>query len=141
MPADVPTLWALFLSAFLASTLLPGGSEVVLAALAYQGQDDPWELLLVATAGNTLGGMSTWAVGRLVDWWYPSTTVSQPKYQRAMEWVRRWGSPVLILSWVPFVGDPLCLAGGWLRIHWLPALFWIGIGKAARYAVIVYAAS
>lgn len=141
MPADVPTLWALFLSAFLASTLLPGGSEVVLAALAYQGQDDPWTLLLVATAGNTLGGMSTWAVGRFVDWWYPSTTVSQPKYQRAMEWVRRWGSPVLILSWVPFVGDPLCLAGGWLRIHWLPALFWIGLGKAARYAVIVYAAS
>ncbi len=141
MPADVPTLWALFLSAFLASTLLPGGSEVVLAALVYQGQDDPWKLLLVATAGNTLGGISTWAVGRFVNWWCPSTNVSQPKYQRAMEWVRRWGSPVLILSWVPFAGDPLCLAGGWLRIHWLPALFWIGIGKAARYAVIVYAAS
>ncbi len=67
MPADVFTLWALFFSAFLASTLLPGGSEVVLAALAYQGQDDPWTLLLVATAGNTLGGMSTWAVGRFVD--------------------------------------------------------------------------
>lgn len=141
MPADVLTLWALFLSAFLASTLLPGGSEVVLAALAYQGQDDPWTLLLVATAGNTLGGMSTWAVGRFVDWWYPSTNISQPKYQRAMEWVRRWGSPVLILSWVPVVGDPLCLAGGWLRIHWVAALFWIGLGKAARYAVIVYAAS
>ncbi len=141
MPADVSTLWALFLSAFLASTLLPGGSEVVLAALAYQGQDDPWKLLLVATAGNTLGGMSTWAVGRFVDWWYPSRNVSQPKYQRAMEWVRRWGSPVLVLSWVPVVGDPLCLAGGWLRIHWLPALFWIGIGKAARYVVIVYAVS
>jgi membrane protein YqaA with SNARE-associated domain len=141
MPADVLTLWALFLSAFVASTLLPGGSEVVLAALAYQGQDDPWTLLLVATAGNTLGGMSTWAVGRFVDWWYPSTNISQPKYQRAMEWVRRWGSPVLILSWVPVVGDPLCLAGGWLRIHWVAALFWIGLGKAARYAVIVYAAS
>ncbi len=141
MPADIPTLWALFLSAFLASTLLPGGSEVVLAALAYQGQDDPWTLLVVATTGNTLGGMFTWAVGRFVDWWYPSSNVSQQKYQRAMEWLRRWGSPVLILSWVPVVGDPLCLAGGWLRIHWLPALFWIGLGKAARYAVIVYAAS
>lgn len=141
MSAADPTLWALFLSAFLASTLLPGGSEVVLGALAYQGHHDPWMLLVVATAGNTLGGMSTWGVGRFVDWWYPSGNVRQAKYQRAMEWIRRWGSPVLILSWVPVLGDPLCLAGGWLRIHWVAALFWIGLGKAARYAVIVYAAA
>ncbi len=141
MPADDPTLWALFLSAFLASTLLPGGSEIVLGALALQGQDDPWILLLVATAGNTLGGMSTWGVGRFLDWWYPSAGFTHQKHRRAMEWLRRWGSPALVLSWVPIVGDPLCLAGGWLRIHWVAAFFWIGLGKAARYAVIVYAAS
>lgn len=141
MPTEVPTLWALFLSAFLASTLLPGGSEVVLGALALQGHYDPWKLLLVASAGNTLGGMSTWCVGRFLDWWYPSSGFTHPKYQRALDWLRRWGSPVLILSWVPIVGDPLCLAGGWLRVHWVAALFWIGIGKAARYAVILYVAS
>lgn len=138
MSADDPSLWALFLSAFLASTLLPGGSEIVLGALAYQGHHDPWALLVVATAGNTLGGMSTWGVGRFVDWWYPSKNIRQAKYQRAMEWIRRWGSPALILSWVPIVGDPLCLAAGWLRIHWVVALFWIGLGKAARYVVIVF---
>lgn len=141
MPAEVPTLWALFLSAFLASTLLPGGSEIVLGVLALQGHHEPWTLLIVATAGNTLGGMSTWGVGRLVDWWFPSSKFGHHKYQRAREWVRRWGSPVLIFSWVPVLGDPLCLAGGWLRIHWMSALFWIGMGKAARYAVIIYAAS
>ncbi len=141
MSAEDPILWALFLSAFLASTLLPGGSEVVLGALAYQGHHDPWVLLMVATAGNTLGGISTWGIGRCVDWWYPSEKVWQAKYQRAMEWLRRWGSPALILSWVPVAGDPLCLAAGWLRIHWAPALFWIATGKAARYAVILYMAS
>lgn len=141
MPADTLTLWALFLSAFLASTLLPGGSEIVLGALALQGHDDPWTLLWVATAGNTLGGMSSWGIGRFLDWWYPSSGFTHSKYQRAMDWLRQWGSPVLVLSWLPVIGDPLCLAGGWLRIHWVAALFWIGLGKAARYAVIVYAAS
>lgn len=141
MSAEDPTLWALFLSAFLASTLLPGGSEVVLGALAYQGHHDPVVLLMVATMGNTLGGMSTWGVGRFVDWWYPSTNVHDPKHQRAIDWIRRWGSPILFLSWVPVVGDPLCLAAGWLRIHWVGALFWIGLGKAVRYGVIVFVAS
>ena len=141
MSADDPTLWALFLSAFLASTLLPGGSEVVIGTLAYQGHHDPWALLVVATAGNTLGGMSTWGVGRFVDWWFPSQNVQQPKYQRALAWVRRWGSPVLLLSWVPVVGDPLCVAAGWLRIHWMATFIWMSLGKAARYAVIIYAAS
>jgi len=141
MSADSLSLWALFLSAFLASTILPGGSEVLLGALALQSQDNPWILLMVATAGNTLGGMSTWGVGRVLGWWYPSTGLTHEKYQRAVNWLRRCGSPVLLLSWVPVVGDPLCLAGGWLRIHWVMAMFWIGIGKAARYAMIVFVAS
>lgn len=141
MSSEVPTLWALFLSSFLASTLLPGGSEVILGVVAYQGEFDPLALLLVATAGNTLGGMSTWAVGRFLDWCYPSESFIQSKYQCALNWLKRWGSSVLVLSWIPIVGDPLCLAGGWLRIHWCAALLWIGLGKAARYAVIVYAAT
>ena len=141
MPSEFSTLWVLFLSSFLASTLLPGGSEVILGIVAYQGKFDLWKLLLVATAGNTLGGMSTWAVGRFLDWWYPSESFIQSKYQRVLDWLNRWGSPALVLSWIPIVGDPLCLVGGWLRIHWRAALFWIGLGKAARYVVIVYAAS
>ena len=141
MSTEVPTLWALFLSSFLASTLLPGGSEVILGAVVYQGKFDPFELLSVATAGNTLGGMSTWAVGRFLGWWYPSENFAQFKYQRALNWLKWWGSPALVLSWTPILGDPLCLAGGWLRIHWVAALFWIGLGKTARYAVIVYAAT
>jgi len=139
MSLEFSTLWALFLSSFLASTLLPGGSEVILGTVAYQGKFDLWGLLFVATAGNTLGGMFTWAVGRFLDWWYPSDGFTQSKYQCALNWLKRWGSPALVLSWIPIVGDPLCLAGGWLRIHWSAALFWIGLGKAARYAAIVYA--
>ena len=141
MIVEAPGLWALFVSAFLAATLLPGGSEAVLAILAVRDDYDPWLLLVVATAGNTLGGMSTWAVGRFFGWRYPASRFTQPQYDRPLRWLRQWGSPALLLSWVPVVGDALCLVGGWLRVHWLAALVWIAIGKAARYGVIVYAAS
>ncbi len=126
-------LWALFTSAFLAATLLPGGSEVVLAVLAHEGTRDLPLLIAVATAGNALGGMSSWLIGRLL----PAGRLQKPEYQRALDRVRRWGAPVLLLSWLPVIGDPLCVAAGWLRIHWLPALACISAGKAARYAVIL----
>lgn len=90
-------------------------------------------LLVVATAGNTLGGMSSWLIGRLL----PACRLERPEYQRAVQRVRRWGSPALLLSWLPVVGDPLCLAAGWLRVHWLPALTYIAAGKSARYAAIL----
>ena len=133
------SLSGLFLSAFLSSTLLPGGSELVLAALLAQQAHDPWTLFGVATAGNTLGGMSTWLVGMLISWRYPLEGLSKPQHHRAIDQIRQWGSPALLLSWVPIIGDPLCLAEGWLRVHVLVAFLLIGVGKAVRYAVIVLA--
>jgi len=132
------SLWGLFLSALISSTLLPGGSEVVLAALVHGGGHAPLTLLVVAAAGNTLGGMSSWALGRLVAWRYPARRLAGGGHERALARIRRWGSPALVLSWLPVVGDPLCLAAGWLRIRWWQALVWIGLGKTARYAAIIW---
>lgn len=139
MSVEDYSLGGLFLSAFLSSTLLPGGSELVLATLLAQHTHDPWILFGVATAGNTLGGMSTWLVGLLISWRYPLTGLSKPQHHRAIDQIRQWGSPVLLLSWIPFIGDPLCLAAGWLRVHVLVAFLLIGVGKAVRYAAIVLA--
>lgn len=136
MTGDEYSLIGLFLSAFLSSTVLPGSSEVVFVILATQGDLSAWSLLATATAGNTLGGMSSWALGWLMGWWYPLHELTKPAQHLAVERVRRWGSPVLLLSWVPFIGDPLCLAAGWLRITWFSALLFIGIGKGCRYAVL-----
>ena len=138
MPVDEPTLWGLFLSAFISSTLFPGGSEAVLAVLNYQQSYNPFLLIGVASAGNTLGGMSTWAVGRFLDRWIPPSRFTQPQHQRALGWLRQWGSPALILSWVPIVGDPLCLVAGWVRVAWFPALIGIAVGKVARYGAIIF---
>lgn len=131
------SLWGLFLSAFLSSTILPGSSEVVLGALVMQGQYSRWSLLAIATLGNTLGGMSSWGLGRLLGWRFPMTALTKPAHRRAVDRMRYWGSPALLFSWVPFIGDPLCVAGGWLRIPWMVSLMYIGLGKGLRYAVLL----
>lgn len=121
-------LGALFLSSFLAATLLPGGSELVFVAVLASGTSTLWPALGVATLGNTLGGLSSYLVGRLV----PDTKTGG----RALDWLKRFGAPVLLLSWLPLIGDALCVAAGWLRLSpWWAALF-IALGKFARYYVL-----
>jgi membrane protein YqaA with SNARE-associated domain len=132
------SLWSLFASALLASTLLPGGSEAVLAYLASDTVYSPLTLLLVAALGNTLGGMTSWGIGRVIAYKYPARGLVKPAQQNAVERLQRWGSPLLLLSWLPVIGDPLCVAAGWLRVHWLLSLLFIGVGKTARYAVLLY---
>lgn len=133
IPVDAPvTLGALFVSSFLAATLLPGGSEAVLFAVLKLQPEQLWPALGVATLGNTLGGMTSYLIGRLI----PRT-----RPLKGLDTVRRWGSPALLLSWVPLVGDPLCVAAGWLRLNpWWSAGF-IALGKFARYWVIAVLAA
>lgn len=137
MTVEDYSLVGLFLSAFLSSTILPGSSEVVLVALATHGDRPHWDLLAIATAGNTLGGMSSWVLGWIIALRYSLTELSKESHRRAVERVRQWGSPILLLSWVPVMGDPLCVAAGWLRMSWLGALLFIGVGKALRYWVLL----
>jgi membrane protein YqaA with SNARE-associated domain len=125
-------LGALFLSSFVSATLLPGGSEVLLFALLADNPGLLWAALGVATLGNTLGGLSSYLLGRLV----PQRTLPI----RQIAWLQRFGAPALLLSWVPLVGDALCVAAGWLRIHPAPAALCLGLGKGLRYLVVGYAA-
>ena len=127
---ETASLLSLFASSFLAATLLPGGSEAVLFGVLKAYPATLWAALGVATAGNTLGGLVSFGMGWLVP---------QTRRLKHVEKVRRYGTPVLLLAWVPLIGDALCLAAGWLRFSpWQAALF-MAIGKFARYAVIAYA--
>jgi membrane protein YqaA with SNARE-associated domain len=130
-------LLGLFISSFISSTLLPGGSEVLLAALRLSSVHGPLSLLVVATAGNTLGGVSSWLIGYLIARRWPTQNLLKPEQQRASSWLEQHGSPILLLSWLPIVGDPLCLAAGWLKVPFWSALLFIAVGKAARYGVIL----
>lgn len=132
------SLLALFTSSFLAATLLPGGSEAVLVGVLLAYPDLHWQALSLATAGNTLGGMSSYLIGRLL----PDEKALLKKSghnTQGIEWVRRHGTPILLLSWTPLIGDLLCVAAGWLRANWVWALLFIAVGKFVRYWIIAIA--
>jgi len=131
------SLAGLFISAFISSTLFPGGSEAVVLYMATQTDYPALTLLWVATSGNTLGGMTSWLIGFWIAYKYPAQKLVKPGQQRALSMVQRWGSPVLLLTWLPVIGDPLCVVAGWMRMHWLVCLIMIMTGKAARYAVLI----
>ena len=121
------SLWTLFAGSFLAATLLPGGSEFVFAGVLKIYPQQYWPALAIATLGNTLGGMSSYLIGRIIP---------QGAELKGLQWVKRYGSLALLAAWLPIIGDPLCVAAGWLRLNpWLSALF-MAAGKFARYLVI-----
>ncbi|MSS76814.1 MAG: DedA family protein [Methyloglobulus sp.] len=131
-------LWELFLSAFISSTIAPGGSEAVLAYMASTGTYRIEHLLLAATVGNTLGAMTTWGLGMLAAKKYPLATLLSADKQKALATVKSKGLLVLFFSWLPIVGDALCFAGGWLKLPVLSAFLIIMLGKFCRYLVVAW---
>ena len=128
--SDTASLLSLFFGSFFAATLLPGGSEAILFGVLKSYPETLWPALMIATLGNTLGGMVTFGMG----WLLPQT--QQLKH---VDKVRRYGTPALLLAWVPLIGDALCLAAGWLRLNWWQAALFMALGKFARYWVIALA--
>lgn len=129
----------LFISAFISSTIAPGGSEAVLAYLVNQQPTQVMTLVIVATVGNTLGALTTWGLGHWASLKFPADKVLTAKRQQAVTTVRTWGSWALLLTWLPLIGDALCFAGGWLRLSVISGWSAIMLGKALRYCAIAYA--
>ncbi len=131
-------LWELFLSAFISSTIAPGGSEAVLAYMVSTGSYRTENLIIAATIGNTLGAMTTWGLGWLAAKKYPVETLLSADKQKALATVKAKGLWALFFSWLPVVGDALCFAGGWLKLPILSAVLVILLGKLCRYIVIAW---
>ena len=126
-PTSHSGLLVLLASSFLSATLLPGNSEVVLGTMLYRDTSG-WQLaVLTAALGNTLGGMSTYLLARLLP---------ERATLHKLHWLRQHGPAVLLLSWLPVVGDGLCAAAGWLRLPWPACLVWMAAGKLFRYVII-----
>lgn len=127
-------LWGLFVSSFLAATILPGGSEALLFALLKLHPEQLWPALALTTLGNTLGGMTSYACGRWLPRW------QKLENAKGREHVQRWGSPILLLAWAPLIGDVLCVAAGWLRLNWAACAIFMALGKFARYWLVAQGA-
>ena len=132
----------LFLISFLAATLLPLGSEAAVVLMA-SAEFDPLGLLFIATAGNSLGALVNYLVGRWgADFVFSRYIQVEPAALDRLERVYgRWGAPVLFFAWLPFVGDPLTVAAGVLRVNPWVFLAWVVLGKMFRYYVLIAAAA
>jgi len=131
-------IWGLFVSAFISSTIAPGGSEAVLAYMVSENQFNVEELVLIATIGNTLGALTTWFLGMLAAKKFPADELLSEKKQKSLRFIRQWGIWALLLSWMPVVGDGLCFAGGWLKLPIILSCIAIFVGKAVRYGLVAY---
>ena len=123
---------------FVSATLLPMGSEPAVFGLVKLNPDLFWPAVLVATAGNTLGGMVSWWMGwgahKAVNQWRDS-----PTHLRALQWLEKLGPRACLLSWLPGVGDPLCAVAGWLQMPLAPCTLYMAIGKFLRYLLMTSA--
>jgi membrane protein YqaA with SNARE-associated domain len=128
----------LLVVSFLAASVLPLSSEAFVALMPALGYD-PWVILCVATLGNYLGSLSNYCLGRWGSGYIFSRLVRvRPETELKLSGVfGRWGAPALIMSWVPVIGDPLTFVAGMLKTHLAAFTFWVVLGKAARYAVIL----
>ncbi len=129
---------SLFVSAFLAATVLPMSSEAVLSALVVGDGFDLWLLIALASIGNTLGAVVNWLLGRYcLRWrdrkWFP---VSAAALERASRWFSRYGVFSLLFAWLPVVGDPLTFVAGILRVRFALFLVLVALGKTARYVAV-----
>ncbi len=145
-------LGAVFVVALVSATLLPMGSEPAVWGLVSLQPELFWPAIGVATAGNTLGGALTWWMGRgaQIAWarahrrrraagaqtdepGAPPDPEDSTAHRHARHWLKRWGAPACLMSWLPVVGDPLCAVAGWLHLPFWPCLAFMAVGKFLRY--------
>lgn len=124
-------LASVFLVAFFSATLLPMGSEPAVFAYVSLNPEHFWLAVLVATVGNTLGGIVDYGLGRGAKY-----AMNGHQGTRYLGWLERFGSKALLLAWLPVVGDPLCALAGWLRLPFWSSVAYMALGKALRYTVM-----
>lgn len=129
--------WGLFVTSFLAATIIPITSEALLIAMLSM-KYDPFISLACATTGNTFGGWLNYIIGRIGNpYWLKVFGATLEKIEKWKKQVNRFGSWMALLSWLPFIGDLLGIALGFFRARILPTFLFIFIGKFLRYLIIV----
>ena len=128
LAAPAVGLTSVFVISFVSATLVPLGSEPAVFAVVKANGALFWPAILVATLGNTLGGV--------LDYWLgyrAKVAFARERQTRWFGWLARYGAKTMLLSWVPGIGDPLCTLGGWLHLPFWPSLGYMAAGKFMRY--------
>ena len=131
-------LSTIFLISFVSATLLPLGSEPAVFGLVKLNPAMFWPAVLVATAGNTLGGAVSWWMGYGAERAVEKVTHKHIE-GRVLKWLKHFGPKACLMSWLPLVGDPLCAVAGWLKLPFWPCVLYMAIGKFLRYVTMTAA--
>ena len=126
-------LTSVFLISVVSATLLPLGSEPAVFAVVKANGALFWPAILVGTVGNTLGG--------IIDYWMgygAKQMFAKERESRWFGWLQRYGAKVLLLAWLPAIGDPLCTLAGWLKLPFWPCVVYMAVGKFLRYATMTW---
>ena len=129
-------LLGLFISSFIAATIIPFSSELVLSFLL--ANQYPLEMcLFIATLGNWLGGISSYGLGRLGEWTYIKyfTGLDKTKIKKVREKVNKWKSPLAFFCWLPLIGDIFAVGLGFYKINFIKVSLWMFVGKMIRYVI------
>lgn len=127
--------WGLFLGSFLAATVVPFSADVLLIGMLVAG-GSPWIVIIVATVGNFLGGLTSYGIGRIGKWeWITKLGVKPETLEKQKAKIDKYGSWAALLSWVPVIGDVIAVALGFYRTKFLPSALFMLIGKAGRFIV------
>lgn len=131
----VPTvgLTSVFMISFVSATLLPLGSEPAVFAVIKANMLMFWPVILVATAGNTLGGVVNYWMG-----YGARQTFARERASRWFHWLERFGPRTMLLAWLPGVGDPICTLAGWIKLPFWPSVIYMAIGKFLRYISVTW---
>lgn len=127
-------LTSVFVISLVSATLLPMGSEPAVFAVVKADIGMFWPVILVATVGNTLGGMVNYWMG-----YGAHETFAKEKKTRWFGWLERFGAKAMFLTWLPGVGDPISTLGGWLKLPFWPCVWYMAAGKLLRYILMTWA--
>ena len=130
----------LFIISFLAATILPLSSELVLSTMLLTDSFDKYLLLVVASFGNILGSSVNWYLGKKIlifkdKKWFPA---SETQIDRSEIYFKKYGIWSLLLAWVPVIGDPLTIVAGILRVKFFTFLLLVSISKISRYIFLIF---
>ncbi|MBI3729028.1 MAG: DedA family protein [Burkholderiales bacterium] len=126
-------LSSVFLISFISATLLPLGSEPAVFAVIKANPAIFWQVIVVATIGNTLGGMVDYGMG-----YAAKQAFDRERESYWYRWLQHFGAKTMLLAWLPGIGDPICTLAGWLRLPFWPSVFYMAVGKCLRYIVITW---
>ena len=124
-------LTSVFFVSFISATLIPMGSEAFVFAVVSADHTLFWQVMAIATIGNTLGGTLNYWIG-----YGAKEAFAKERETRWFGWLRKYGAKTMFLSWLPGIGDPLCTLGGWLKLPFFPCVAYMAIGKFCRYFVM-----